>query len=168
MTGEISTPSKKKNVADGPKKSNKPKKKVMSGNTKVPPPILPGEPGSGQKKSTAVGELKQLFVEMDLPDKIIPNNVKTYKYNRSSGELDVQLQSGFEKAFDKDNIIKFDNHIKGRLKSGVFDRIKGITRGSASIVSMKRGKPGFVEITGKLGFFSKTLTFADESLPDLP
>jgi len=169
MAGEMSTTTKKKKaVTDGPKKTDKPKNQAGAGRTKIPPPRLPGEPGSGHKKLTAVSELKQLFVEMDLPDRIVPNNVKTYHYNRSSGELKIQLQNGFEKAFDKENIIKFDHYVEGRLKSGVFDRIKGVSRGSASIVSMRRGKPGFVEITGKLGFFSKTLTFADASLPDLP
>lgn len=169
MAGEMSTTSKKKKaVSDGPKKTGKSKTHATSGKTKVPPPLLPGEPGSRHKKLSTVSELKQLFTEMDLPDKIVPNNTKSYHYNRSSGELQIHLRNGFEKAFDKENIIKFDNQIEGRLKPGVFDRIKGVSRGSASIVSMNRGKPGFIDIKGKLGFFSKTLTFADADLPDLP
>ncbi len=169
MPGEMSVSSKKKKgLTEGAKKTNKAKQKTTSSKAKVPPPLLKGEPGSKHKKQDAVAELKQLFVEMDLPDRIVPNNVKSFHYNRSSGELRIELHSGFEKAFDKDNVIKFESHVEGRLKHGVFDRIKGVTRGSASIVSIERGKPGHVDITGKLGFFHKTMTFADSAIPDMP
>jgi len=166
---ELGTTSKKKrSQVDKPKRSDKKKANSAAGQTRVPPPLLRGEPGSGHKKSDVVGELQALFKEMDLPEKIVPNNVKSYHYNRSSGQIVIHLRSGFEKAFDKENVIKFDNRIEGRPKPGEFTQIKGVSRGSASIVSMKRGKPGFIDITGKLGFFSKTLTFADTALPDLP
>ena len=150
------------------KKDNKKSTKAKDVKSKVPPPMLRGEPGNKMVKNPAYAELVELFKAMDLPEKLVPKNVVDYHYDRSSGNIKIRLSSGFEKAFDKENVLKFDSVIEGRLKHGEFTRITGIHRGSASIVSVHRSRPGHIAITGKLGFFHKTIEFADSVIPDLP
>lgn len=115
-----------------------------------------------------VSDLKKLFRDMNLPDKLVPENVVDFTYDASTGALVVQLKNGFSKQFDAENTVTFDKTISGTLKPGQFTGITGLKRGSASIVSITRSKPGMIAITGKLGPFSKTLEFKDEQIPSLP
>jgi len=163
MSGEMVSSMQKSVGVSGPKKVTKPGKQVTRGQTKVPLSMLPNKPGSGPRNSTAAEELKQLFTEMGLPGEIVPDNVKSYKYIRSSGDLNIQLQSVDRKVLYKKNTIIFRNNIHGRLKNGDFNRIKGIMWGIASVVNITQDKPGFVKITGKLGYFSKTLILKEGS-----
>lgn len=164
------TKKKAKNTVEAPSKTKDTAKKMAAskkGKKEIAPPTLK-RGKEGKENASPVEELKALFIQNDLPPQLVPNNVVEYHYNPSSGDLKVKLASGFEKAFDKENVLKFDSVIEGRLKPGKFTRIKGIHRGSASIISVERAKPGFVAITGKLGWFKKTLEFSDSALPDLP
>lgn len=126
----------------------------------------PGQPAAPQKDPVA--DLKKLFREMDLPDKLVPENVADFSYDQATGALVIQLKNAFSRQFDAENTVSFDKTISGTIQKGVFSGLTGIRRGSASIVSIERTRPGVVGIRGKLGPFSKTLEFKDEQLPSLP
>jgi len=126
----------------------------------------PGQPAAGQKDP--VSDLKKLFREMDLPDKLVPANVLDFHYDQGSGSLTITLKNAFSRQFDAENTVSFDQTISGTLQKGSFTGISGIHRGSASIVEIARTRPGVIGIRGKLGPFSKTLEFKDEQIPSLP
>ena len=134
---------------------------------KIDPAPLRGS-REGKGNATPAQDLRRLFREMDLPEKFAPKNVLEFHYDKSSGNITIVLASAFEKRFDSENVIHFDRVIHANLKPGRMTRIEGITRGSARIISVERSKPGKVAITGKLGWFKKTLEFSDSQLPDLP
>ncbi len=113
-------------------------------------------------------ELRRLFRENDLPDKLVPENVADFTYDPKTGTLVIQLNNAFSRQFDAENTVTFDKTISCNLRKGALTGITGIRRGSASIVEIKRTKPGVIAICGKMGPFSKTLEFKDEQLPSLP
>jgi hypothetical protein len=122
--------------------------------------------GLGQEDP--VTALRALFAQMDLPQKLVPSNVANYNYDPASGSLLIQLKSSFSKQFDAENTVTFEKEISGVLRKGSLTGITGIKRGSASITSIERSRPGIFAITGKLGPFSKKVEFKDESVPDMP
>jgi hypothetical protein len=122
--------------------------------------------GPGQEDPVAA--LRALFAQMDLPQKLVPSNVQSYNYNPATGSLVIQLKSSFSKQFDAENTVTFEKEISGVLRKGSLTGITGIKRGSASIISISRSRPGVFAITGKLGPISKTVEFKDESVPDMP
>lgn len=135
--------------------------KAVSARDQVPSP-------SSAPKKDPVAELKKLFREMDLPDKLVPENVINFTYDAGSGRLVIELKSAFSKQFDAENTVSFDKTISGTLERGRFTGIAGVRRGSASIIEIARLRPGIVGIRGKMGPFSKTLEFRDEQIPSLP
>lgn len=115
-----------------------------------------------------VTDLKKLFSDNGLCDKLVPTNVESFSYDPASGALVVKLKSAFSKRFDEENTVSFAQTITGTLKAGSFSGISGITRGSAVIVEILRTRSGVIGIRGKLGPFSKTVEFKDEQIPSLP
>ena len=165
----------KEQTKEAPKKESKAKeqarKQVASVVTKASSVGSRTQVPKGRKpdsKKDPVQELKELFSRMNLPEKLVPTNVVDYEYDPSSGAISIELKSSFTKQFDADNAVTFEKRITGVLENGKISGISGIRRGSAKIVEIKREKPGEVAITGKLGFFSKTLRFKDSQLPSLP
>lgn len=122
--------------------------------------------GPGQEDP--VTALRALFAQMDLPQKLVPNNVEGFDYDAASGSLVIRLKASFSKQFDAENTVTFEKEISGVLRKGSLTGIKGIKRGSASIIAVTRSRPGVFAITGKLGPFTKTVEFKDASVPDLP
>lgn len=120
-----------------------------------------------QKKDPVKG-LRELFSRMDLPTKLVPENVVDFHFDSSSSTLSIELKNSFTKQFDADNAVTFEKHITAVLENGRLAGISGIKRGSARIVEISRSKPGEIAITGRLGPFSKTLRFMDSQLPALP
>lgn len=127
-------------------------------------PRLPAAP----ENKDPVEELRRLFRENNLPEKLVPTNVVDFRHDPSSGALTITLKSGFSKKFDEENTVTFDRTISGVLKPGSFSGLSGVTKGSATITAMSRSRPGKIAISGKLGPFSKTLEFEEASLPSLP
>lgn len=125
-------------------------------------------PEAVKAKGDPVGELKRIFRDMDLPEKLVPANVLDFSFDAKTGALVIQLREAFSKSFDAENTVSFDRTISGTLKRGSLAGISGISRGSAAIVEMSRARAGVVAIRGKLGPFSKTMEFKDEQLPGLP
>jgi len=115
-----------------------------------------------------VAELRQLFREMNLCDRLVPGNVASYNYDRASGSIVIELRDSFSRKFDAENTVTFDRTISGVLRKGSLSGIDGIRRGTAAIVEIARSREGVTSIRGKLGPFSKTLEFKDEQLPSLP
>jgi len=124
-------------------------------------------PAAPQNKDP-VEELRRLFRENNLPEKLVPTNVVDFHHDPASGALSITLKSGFSKKFDEENTVTFDRTISGVLKPGSFGGLSGITKGSATITAMSRSRAGKIAISGKLGPFSKTLEFDEASLPGLP
>lgn len=129
-------------------------------------PPKPGQVAAPQKDPVA--DLKKLFREMDLPDKLVPENVADFSFDPGSGALVIQLKNAFSRQFDAENTVTFDKTISGTLQKGSFNGLTGIRRGSATIVSIERTKAGVIGIRGKLGPFSKMIEFKDEQIPTLP
>lgn len=122
----------------------------------------------GPTQKDPVSDLKKLFRDHSLPDKLVPTNVVDFRFEPSTGALVIHLKSAFSKSFDAENTVSFDQVITGVLKDGSFEGITGITRGNANIVGITRIRPGVIGIRGKMGIFSKTLEFKDEQIPSLP
>ena len=114
-----------------------------------------------------VGDLKKLFNEMGLTDKLVPANVESFTFDPKSGALSISLKAGFSRQFDKDNTVTFERSITGTLTKGALTGISGIKRGSAAITDISRPRSGIVAIRGHVGPFSKTLEFKDEQIPSL-
>lgn len=134
----------------------------------VSPREAPKPAESAQPEKDPVEDLKKLFREMDLPDRLVPANVADFTFDRATSTLVIQLKNAFSRQFDAENTVSFDKTIAGTLQKGAFTGVTGIRRGSASIVSIERTRPGVIGIRGKLGPFSKTLEFKDEQIPSLP
>lgn len=128
---------------------------------------ISGPATTASKQKDPYGELKRLFSEMGLPDKLVPSNVDNFTFDPSTGTLVITLKGTFSKQFDAENTVSFGRVITGTLQKGSFSGISGISRGSASIVEISRLKAGVVGIRGKLGPFAKTLEFRDEQIPSL-
>ena len=139
---------------------------------KAQSPKAPAAIRAGAEAVKAKGEpasdLKRLFRDMDLPEKLAPSNVVDFTFDAKTGGLAIQLKEGFSKSFDAENTVSFDKTVSGTLQRGSLSGISGISRGSASIVEMSRARPGVIAIRGKMGPFSKTMEFKDEQLPGLP
>ena len=129
--------------------------------------LLPRAP-EGVAGKDPIGELKNLFSQMGLCERFVPNNVVSYDYEPKSGALVVHLAAGFSKQFDAENTVTFGKTISGTLKNGSFSGVSGITRGSATIVEISRKAPGVIAIRGKMGPFSKSIEFKDDQIPSLP
>jgi len=114
-----------------------------------------------------VSELKKLFREMNLSERLVPANVVNFNYDRGSGVLTIELKESFSRKFDAENTVTFDRHISGVLRKGSLSGIEGIRRGNAAIVEIERLREGVIGVRGKLGPFSKTLEFKDEQIPSL-
>jgi len=140
--------------------------KALSTRGKAAPDIAkaPAAPAKGDP----LEEVRRLFRENDLPEKLVPANIVDFRHNPASGALTITLKAGFSRKFDEENTVTFDRVISGVLQKGSFSGISGITRGSATITAMSRAKAGVVAIRGKLGPFGKTMEFKDEALPGLP
>lgn len=115
-----------------------------------------------------VADLRALFREMNLSEKLVPGNVQSFSYDRASGMLVIELRESFSRKFDNENTVTFERSISGVLRKGSLSGIDGIRRGSAAIVEIDRVREGVIGIRGKLGPFSKTLEFKDEQIPSLP
>jgi hypothetical protein len=126
------------------------------------------QPEGPAAPSDPVTDLRKLFTENNLCERLVPGNVETFTYDPASGALFVQLKEAFSKRFDAENTVSFAKTISGTLKAGSFSGLSGITRGSATIVSISRLQNGSIGIRGKLGPFAKTIEFRDEQIPSLP
>lgn len=155
-----------------------PKKKNLQGmafedqtkalSTRGKDPIATPKMPSAPANADPLTEVRRVFRDADLPEKLVPTNIVDFKHDPGSGALTITLKAAFSRKFDEENTVQFDRVISGVVQKGSFSGISGITRGSATIVSMSRLKPGVVAIRGKLGPFGKTMEFRDESLPGLP
>ncbi|MBM4394191.1 MAG: DUF538 domain-containing protein [Deltaproteobacteria bacterium] len=115
-----------------------------------------------------VSELRKLFREMNVCDKLVPGNVVNFTYDRASGSIAIELRESFSRKFDAENTVTFERHVSGVLRKGSLSGLDGIRRGTAAIVEIERVREGVTAIRGKLGPFSKTVEFRDEQIPSLP
>lgn len=121
-----------------------------------------------EERSSAVEKLKAIFRENDLPPNLVPNNVEKFAYDPASGNLVMELKNSFTKHFSEEHALTFEKVITATIKRGELLNITGIRKGSASLIEIRRSRPGYIAIRGKLGPFSKTLEFKEVDIPSMP
>ena len=119
-----------------------------------------------QKKDPAT-ELRKMFRDMDMPEKLAPSNVDHFHYDAKTGSLTISLKGAITRQFDKDNTITFEDSISGTIHKGAFTGIDGIRKGHGQITSIVRLHMDVVAMRAELGHDSKTLQFRDKKIPAL-
>jgi len=128
----------------------------------------PATPKAPAHKKDPVAELKKLFRDMSLPDRLVPTNVESFTHNPGTGDLAIVLRDSFSRSFDAENTFTFEKTIVGHISRGSFSGIAGIRKGSAAIVDISRVRDGVLGFRGKLGPSGKALEFKDEQIPSMP
>lgn len=124
--------------------------------------------GEASYGAEPLGEVRRIFREADLPDRLVPTNLVAFTHDPGSGALTMTLRSSFTRKFNDQNTIRFEQVISGILRPGSFSGIRGIRRGMAEIDAMSRARSGVVSIHGRLGPVGKSVEFQDDTLPSLP
>jgi len=143
-------------------KSEKEQRKMLqpkaSGNTAVP--VI-------DKKKDPYSALKQLFRQMNLPEKLAPANVQTFQFDPATGTLNIQLKNAFSQQVDGKNTLRFDAEITGTLAKGALSGISGITKDGLPVTAFERSLPGMIRICGEFGSGRRSIDIKDFVFPSL-
>ena len=119
------------------------------------------------KKKDPYSALKQLFRQMNLPEKLAPANVLAFQFDPATGALNIQLKNAFSQQVDGKNTLRFEAEIFGTLAKGVFWGIGGITKDGLAVTAFERSLPGVIRIRGEFGAGRPSIDIKDFVFPSL-
>lgn len=127
------------------------------------------------EEHSAYVQVQAILKKHNIPGVVLPMNIKDYEYKPSSGALKLTLTNGFNKqiidAKGKAHDIKFEQVLEMKLEGSRLSDIRGITvptSHGARMTDIAVLGNGYLSLTGRVGFFSKTLEIKQTDFPSLP
>ncbi len=134
-----------------------------------------GEAFDQKDENLPYNQVQAILKKHNIPGVVLPTNIKDYEYKPSNGALKIILTNGFMKeitdATGKTHEIKFDQVLEMKLEGTRLNSIRGITiptSHSARLTDIVVQGNGYLRLTGRVGFFSKSLELKQTDFPPLP
>ena len=119
-------------------------------------------------------QVQAILKKYNIPGIVLPRNIKSFEYKPSNGALKLTLTSGFMKeivdARGKSHDIKFEQVLEMKLENSRLNDLRGITvpsSQSARITDIVTQGNGYLRLTGRIGFFSKSIEIKQTDFPAL-
>jgi hypothetical protein len=170
---------KKKPVAPDLKKMDfQEQQALLKPNAKAPKGTQQSQEDLAAKQApppAVLDQLKKILADAGIPACVLPRNVQSFHHDPSSGALQLTLASGFTKEIVDDkgqkNLVKFDQVLTMKVGGKALSDIKGITVPSshgARLTEIEVVGGGYIRLTGRVGFISKSLDIREADFPALP
>jgi Protein of unknown function, DUF538 len=119
-------------------------------------------------------QVQAILKKHNVPGIVLPRNIKSFEYKPSNGALKLTLTSGFMKeivdAKGKSHEVKFEQVLAMKLEQSRLNDVRGITvptSQSARITDIVTLGNGYLRLTGRIGFFSKSIEIKQTDFPAL-
>lgn len=116
-----------------------------------------------------------LLAQHKISAAVVPRNIKSFEYNKGSGQLTLNLAAGFTKEITDEkggkHQVKFDQRILMSTFGGRLTSIQGVTVPSshgARLTDIEMAGGGVIRLTGRVGIFAKSLEIKEADFPPLP